>query len=152
MHRFAVAAAFFAVAIFALASGQLQLPCSSQLRLIYPQLFAHCDCHYSEWGEWVVDAASLVTVPMAQCPSGDALSETRFQIATGQNCADRTEKRSICKCKWVSTFWRFHDHHRLRHDQSFYFFVHSILMTFNVKALLLFLAFFPRPNKSTVVL
>ena len=131
MHRFAVAAAFSAVATFALASGQLQLPCSSQLRLIYPQLFIHCDCdcHYSEWGEWVVDAASLVTVPTAQCPSGEALSETKVQIATGHNCADRTETRSICKCKWVSTFWRFH--HRPCHHQSFYCFVHWYIIYTN---------------------
>ena len=102
MLRFAVAAAF---AILALASGQL--PCSSQLRLIYPQFFTHCDCHYSEWGEWVVDAASLVTVPTAQCTSGQALNETKTQGATGLNCMDKTETRTICKCMYVSTLWRF---------------------------------------------
>ena len=97
MYRIVVAIASFAATIFALASSQL--PCSSQLRVIYPQLFVHCDCHYSEWDEWVVDTASLVTVPTAQCPSGEALSETRIQIAIGHNCADRTETRSICKWK-----------------------------------------------------
>ena len=71
-------------------------------------MFAHCDCHYSEWGEWVVDAANPVNVPTAQCPSGQALNETRTKTATGLNCADKTELRKICKCTWVYTSGDFH--------------------------------------------
>lgn len=87
--------AIYCFALMSLASGQL--PCSSQLRIIFPQFFTHCECHYSEWSEWVVNTTTVVDVPTYQCLNGWVLIETRTQIAVGQGCSDRKESRHICK-------------------------------------------------------
>ena len=74
-----------------------QLNCDSLLRNIYPELFTHCDCSYSQWSEWQFVPNSVVDVPTTQCPTGQAYSESRTRSAVGQGCISETETRVICK-------------------------------------------------------
>ena len=75
----------------------VQLSCNSQLRLVLPDLFAHCSCSYSEWSAWEAVPNSVVRVPTSQCRSNESYSETRTQSAIGQGCRSRTQTRSVCK-------------------------------------------------------
>ena len=80
-----------------------QAPCDSYLRLYYPEYFTHCDCAYiTDWSEWEMMDNSTVTVPLDQCPSGQAYSEIRRQVAIGEGCVDKTETRLVCKFECIS--------------------------------------------------
>ena len=83
----------------ALGEGQTQLDCNSQLRLLYPELFKHCNCKYSDWSDWEPVPGSAVSIPTWQCSSGEAYTERRTQEAIEEGCDPRTESRRICKCK-----------------------------------------------------
>ena len=78
----------------------LQLDCESNnanLRLLYPERFAHCDCSYSDWSEWQFVDGSVVDVPTSQCDSGQAYSESRTRSAIGDGCISETlETRVNC--------------------------------------------------------
>ena len=74
-----------------------QLNCDSLLRNIYPQLFTHCDCSYSQWSEWKFVPNSIVDVATSQCSTGQAYSESRTRSAVGEGCISETETRVICK-------------------------------------------------------
>ena len=94
MHRFVVSTVI-ALAWFTVASSQLS--CRSQLRLLFPRLFAHCACSYAEWGEW--EPVNVTLVPTSQCPSGEAVAEVRTQRVLGISsiCVGRKEERVVCK-------------------------------------------------------
>ena len=72
------------------------LDCESNLRLLYPEWFTHCDCSYSDWSEWQFVDGSVVDVPTSQCASGQAYSESRTRSAIGDGCNSETETRVIC--------------------------------------------------------
>ena len=73
------------------------LDCESNLRLLYPDWFAHCDCSYSDWSEWQFVEGSAVDVPKSQCNSGQAYNESRTRSAIGDGCnSAETETRVIC--------------------------------------------------------
>ena len=92
MHRLAVSTV---IAFAWLTVASSQLPCTSQLRLILPHLFAHCSCSFSEWSEWEPIKVELVRV--SQCPSGEAITEERRQRVVAGNCVERREERVVCK-------------------------------------------------------
>ena len=73
------------------------LDCESNLKLLYPEWFAHCNCSYSDWSEWQLVEESVVDVPTSQCDSGQAYSESRTRSALGDGCNLETQKRMICK-------------------------------------------------------
>ena len=79
-----------------LVAGRLPLDCESNLRLLYPERFAHCDCSYSDWSEWQFVDGSVVDVPTSQCDSGQAYSESRTRSAIGDGCISEKETRVNC--------------------------------------------------------
>ena len=71
--------------------------CDSNLRILFPQWFTHCDCVYSEWSEWKFIPDSVVDVLTSQCITGRVYSESRTRSVLGQDCLPDTDTRDICK-------------------------------------------------------
>lgn len=88
---------------------EAQLSCDSQLRLLFPDFFTHCDCHYDDWSDWEIEPQSTVDVPTWQCSSGAAYNETRIQYATGDQCESKTETQQVCKqlASLCLNLWRY---------------------------------------------
>ncbi|CAI8027120.1 hypothetical protein GBAR_LOCUS15524 [Geodia barretti] len=90
-----------AIAFALIAVASCQLPCNSQLRLLpaFAHRFTHCQCSYSEWGEW--ERISSRPVPTSQCPSGSVVTEERTQSVIFGTCDPRVETRTICEPELV---------------------------------------------------
>ncbi|CAI8040328.1 Integrin alpha-X [Geodia barretti] len=86
-----------AIAFSLIAVVSCQLPCNSQLRLLpaFAHRFTHCQCSYSEWGEW--ERISSQPVPTSQCRSGSVVTEERTQSVIFGTCDPRVETRTICE-------------------------------------------------------
>ena len=69
------------------------LPCDHPLRIVFPELFTHCDCIYGRWSDWTT---TLHSVPLSQCESGVTYNETRVQSSIGTDCQENTESRGGC--------------------------------------------------------
>lgn len=83
-------------------SASILPDCRSYFRLLYPNLFAHCDCEYSsDWSEWEDEPGSVHSVPASECPSAQAYRETRTQEALGEGCNPRIETRRVCKYYYI---------------------------------------------------
>ncbi len=92
---------FIFVVLFStlISSTEAKLPCKSRLRFLRPNLFKHCECTYTDWTEWemVPNTLGKDVSAMGICESGEAFTETRMQVALGENCEMRVENRSMCK-------------------------------------------------------
>ena len=89
------ALAVMVMACLTVATGQL--PCDSVLRRLpsFSHLFAHCECLYSQWTDWV--AINRTAVPTSQCPSGSALKRERRQVVISGECDDIVQTNTTCK-------------------------------------------------------
>lgn len=86
------------------------LPCDSNLRIVLPHLFSHCECQFSEWSEWENVPDTVVNVSTAVCNSSQAYDERRTRSAIGQMCEPVSETRQVCKFSLTSfllgfSFW-----------------------------------------------
>ena len=91
---------FLVLALASSVGAQLQLPCDSPLRQIFPELFLHCslisECVFTEWSEW-----TEIVVPVARsvCDSGKQIHSYRQRYQIGPGCEPPVEiEKDLPKC------------------------------------------------------
>lgn len=87
---------FIGLTLLLMTSGAAaQLPCNSQLRILLPHLFTHCECKYSDWSDWEHVPNSVATDATGNCSSGESYEEKRTRSAFG--CQTEEETQSVCE-------------------------------------------------------
>jgi len=70
------------------------LPCTSNLRIVLPNLFKHCSsCYYSPWSEW----KAIDRIQSSNCTRQMAFKETRSRYDFNKACKNESEIRHTCK-------------------------------------------------------
>ena len=79
-----VGSVFLVLVLVSSVGAQLQLPCDSPLRQIYPELFPHCspiaECVVTQWSEWT---EFVVSVDRSICDSGKQIHSYRQRYRIG---------------------------------------------------------------------
>ena len=78
---------FLVLVLVSSVGAQLQLPCDSPLRQIYPELFPHCSpivkCVFTQWSEWT---EFVISVNRSVCDSGKHIYSYRQRYQIGHGC------------------------------------------------------------------
>ena len=85
-----------ALLLMACGATARQRSCNSRLRILYPHLFTHCECIYSDWSSWELVPDSFVPDTTGKCDSRRVYAEKRTRSAHGHQCREE-ETRTMCK-------------------------------------------------------